>query len=116
MDISQLERDFLGDLWVSPFVDHLATYAPAMGVLPERRMNVGRRVPAGSFPQVWARNVTAEPFEMRGWERGQPGWSYRMARRDRTTCLAIPAPWAVTWGGDRRCKGYPPTLNGWALP
>lgn len=74
MDIKQLERDLLGDLWVSSDLWNNLTYlcdacnGRFAGTEDERR--------AGDF--IMARmqsyglqNVAPEPFEMRGWDRGE---------------------------------------------
>jgi Iap family predicted aminopeptidase len=73
MDIAQLERAMLGDLWTSPDLwNHLAFLCDTCngrfaGTENERR--------AGDYLLACLRkyglvNVIAEPFEMRGWERG----------------------------------------------
>jgi hypothetical protein len=74
MDLTQLERQMLGDLWVSPDLwDNLvylcdACHGRFAGTEDERR--------AGDFllaclPKYGLVNTAAEPFELRGWQRGE---------------------------------------------
>ncbi len=94
MDISQLERAMLGDLWVSPDLwRHLSYLCDVCngrfaGTDDERR--AGDYLLA-CFRKYGLENVAAEPFEMRGWERGVACLVISDGQRPvELPCLALP--------------------------
>ena len=94
MDIVQLEREMLGDLWVSPEIWDNLTYlcdvcnARFAGTDDERR--AGDYLLA-LFQLYGLDNIAAEPFEMRGWERGQARLTVRAGGQTlELPCIALP--------------------------
>jgi len=94
MDIVQLEREILGDLWVAPDLWDNLTYlcdvchSRFAGTDDERRAGDFLRA---LFQMYGLDNVAAEPFEMRGWDRGQARMT--ISARGQTLelpCLALP--------------------------
>jgi aminopeptidase YwaD len=94
MDITQLEREILGDLWVSPEIWNNLTYlcdacnGRFAGTEDERR---ARDYLLGCLRLYGLDNVAAEPFDMRGWERGQARFTLVADNRALDVpCLALP--------------------------
>ena len=93
MDIQQLERDLIGDVWTSSSLwDSLSTLCDACsgrfaGSADERRAGDYMLERLRSFG---LENVHAEAFEMRGWERQDAGLAILAAGEARDLpCLAL---------------------------
>ena len=88
MDMAQLDRELLGNLWVAPDVwNNLAYLCDAcngrfVGTDDARRAQVHL---LACLQKYGLDHVAAEPFEMRGWDRGQ----------SRLTILAEPSPFEL---------------------
>ena len=94
MDIMQLDRKMLGDVWVSPDLWDNLTYlcdtcnGRFAGTEDEHR--------AGDFimdrlEKYGLENIAAESFEMRGWERGETHFTLLEGNEEiALPCLALP--------------------------
>lgn len=94
MEIKQLERQIIGDLWVSPDLwDNLAYLCDTCngrfaGTEDERK--AGDYL-LSRFESYGLTNIHAEPFEMRGWERGEALLTVLAADREiAMACLGLP--------------------------
>ena len=94
MDAIQLEREMLGDLWVSPDLWDNLTYlcdtcnGRFAGTEDERR--AGDFIMA-RFQKYGLENISAESFEMRGWERGETHFTILDGDEEIVLpCLALP--------------------------